>query len=1182
MSEPLGLSAEQERAVRAPLGDVCVLAGAGSGKTRVLTARYVEHVVAHGLAPRRVAALTFTEKAAREMRKRIAEALERAGAHAARLEAEQAPISTLHAFCARLLRRNAVAAGLDPAFRVLDQDAALLLQAETLERVAERLAARADAADLRLALRRVAGSAPLEVLFDLLTKVRASAAEVGTLGWHEAPGGVDGARRRLAELQREATAALQAWAGRPKAALDAARQVDAVLEGRLDCAAATRALREVEIGGKGSQAPKRACKALVEGLATLAAAELDVEGREQVLPWVRKALLELERTYADLKAQRQALDFVDLERETVRLFEGLAARGRRAEGLPVALLVDEHQDTNPVQERILAAVRRHGVPQFSVGDPKQSIYRFRGADVGVLLAEQARVGADRRRELCESYRATPEVAAALNGLGERLFAGERAGVPFAALAPAGRFGPPAAGSPPPVTLALLGRGAHGVGAGRRREAAYVAAWLRRIVDGKVTRRLSKDPRPLTWNDCALLLRARSDLVLYEQGLTAAGIPFRVFRGRGYREAEEIEALRHALRVVHNPHDHFALAALLRGPALAAHDADLLRWFEPGHDPWPRLEADERPRVREVVAALRALRRQAAHADLPDVVGAVVDRLGLLGAALAQPDGLRRAANLRRAVALADDLAETGRHDLAAFLRHLELLDDLEVEQAEAPALGEDGDAVTLLTVHAAKGLEWPVVVLADAGRKPPPPKDPFLLAAGGASVALKLEDALEGEAHEPGGYQALADLAAAAAAQESLRLLYVALTRAEQHLLVTCTHQGPTSEGQPKGAEGWARDLFGALGRSLEAGVADVPVGAGAVRLVIEDAPPEVRAPVPAVGASAPLGPSEAAEVALYLERAASVPPTLGGTRYVVSVSELLTFAASPQELYRQRLVPRPVHLASGAADLHERPREPANEREPAEGLDPEGRGERAAARRRDDEPSNGSRGLDRAALGTAVHAVLERWPPGPGAGAGEALLAEALADAFPGAFPERVPPEARALAATMVERFAATDVARDLAAARASGADAWPEAAFHARIRFPDGARVAGFEHLLVRGTVDLWLPRPAAAGRAAGVWIVDHKTNPPTKAYPTPESLARHYAPQLRLYALAAERLLGQDVAGAALLLLDPGWGADALEVPVEIDGEALEETRRLCQAFAIAELEDRWPEDWRLLLP
>jgi ATP-dependent helicase/nuclease subunit A len=635
--------------------------------------------------------------------------------------------------------------------------------------------------------------------------------------------------------------------------------------------------------------------------------------------------------------------------------------------------------------------------------------------------------------------------------------------------------------------------------------------------------------------------------LIEEALTAAGIPFRVRGGRGYRAADEIAALGHALRVVHNPRDEHALACLLRGPALAAGDDDLLGWFGHGVPATERLEADPRAEVRALVRALHELRGLAARGDLARLVAATAERLALDTAALARPDGARRAANLRRAVALAHDLGEAGRHDLAAFLRHLETLDKLEVEQAEAPAVGEDGDALTLDTMHGAKGLEWPVVVLPDLGRKGAGEAEPWYLAPP-EGIAAKLRDPLDGELGRPAGYGALQEREALAGDQELLRLFYVATTRAEQHLLLTATYPAlGSTTGRPRYVEGFGRLLCTQVVTEFEHGERHVALGDGGLHLVVAPLPPAPEPPEAAPAASGP-DPAAAAEAERVLAAAAEPLATLGGTRYVVSVSELLLFARSPREHYAER---------------HATPEEP-----PAASEAPPSGGEW-------DEPAPELGREERMALGRAVHAAIERWTPGAAPDT-DAALADEL-----GREPE---PALAALAREMAARFMLSAVARDLGAALAAGGDVRRELAFHARIRFPAGQPVAGLEGLLVRGGIDLWLPRGAGdrgAGEGGGVWIVDHKTNAPTAAHPTPASLAEHYAPQLRLYALAAERLLGHDVAGASLLLLDPGWGAEALEVPVDVSGPALEETRRLCRAFAVAELEDRWPADWHDLL-
>jgi ATP-dependent exoDNAse (exonuclease V) beta subunit len=238
--------------------------------------------------------------------------------------------------------------------------------------------------------------------------------------------------------------------------------------------------------------------------------------------------------------------------------------------------------------------------------------------------------------------------------------------------------------------------------------------------------------------------------------------------------------------------------------------------------------------------------------------------------------------------------------------------------------------------------------------------------------------------------------------------------------------------------------------------------------------------------------------------------------------------------------------------------------------VDPEGSRARRAVRVEGDEPAGpGARdraAVARAALGRAVHALLEHWHPGAVPDVEGALATE---------LGTGVPAGAREAVEAMLERFSRSAVAGRLGSALAAGDDVRRELPFHARIRFPGGARVEPFDALLVKGSIDLWLPEDGE------VRLVDYKTNARTREHASPESLGEHYAWQLRLYALAAERLLGRDVRGASLLLLDPGWGPEAVEVPVDVSGPALEEARRLCQAFARAARDDRWPMDWHDLL-
>lgn len=1173
---PLPLSEAQRRAVGHPLADALVTAGAGSGKTRVLTARFAHLVREHGLGVRRVAALTFTEKAAAELRERAAQ-LFGAGEEETRAGVEFAPISTLHAFFAALLRLHAVEAGLDPAFQVLDERAAGLLEAEARDLVCRRLAR--EEPDLLAALEHLGEDpgATLAAALRLLRGAGVPAARLSLCAGPEAPGPPPAELAALAAAFEEEGAAAgltadPALRDRFAEALAGARRAAAALGAGEPEAAFDLFEAADRLGAPGwprRRALGAARKALGEALSAAAERALDAWAGRRVLPALQRGVVLLDETFRSLRRERGGLDFADLEIEALALLEAADAGGAPPDLVPAALLVDEYQDTNPLQARILAHLRTRA-PHFAVGDPKQGIYRFRRADVGVILAERERVGPAGRHALAESYRAHPALVDVVNEVFERLFAGGAAGVPYEPLVARGAYAP--APEPLAEVVAVDGGAEAPLDAVRVEEAEWIAGRIRDLVaSGTPCLAQAAGGRPLRYGDVAVLVRARGPLDAIEEALARHGVPFVTHGGSGFFTAAEITDLVHALRAIHDPEDRHALAALLAGPLCGADEAQLARWFDPEGEGTPRerlaRDAASDRRLAELLHALTALAERAVLDDPAGVVRALLYDLGLFEAVLLEPQGPRRAANLRKALWVAEGLTEQGARGLGGLLRLLETLRDGEAREPQAPAAGEEVDAVQVLTVHGAKGLEFPVVFLADAGRRPGRSAQPPLLHDGAGGLGVTVRDPFEGRRRAGAGHRRLDALERAAAAEESLRLLYVALTRAKERVYVTFSHAGYIKSGLPARAEGWARALWELLGGAPGPGPEVRPLGAATLVLRALARPPQARPAPPPATLEGPPDPAADREAEARVGRACRPTAPLGGTRFVVGVSELMRFAAGPARLYHERLVPADLAAVPGPPPALPEDAEPdagesellASRREGREAFDepapaaPEGGGASAAAR------------------GRAVHRLIEQLgpdlaPPTP------AALRAALAAELEGAEPAAAD---LALCATLVGRFLATPTAAALGAALRRGHGVARELAFHAAVRFPHGARVGGFEALLVKGSIDLLLDGPD------GLWIVDHKTNARGPGAADPAALAGRYGWQLALYALAVERLHGRDVAGARLLLLHPSWGAEAVEVPVDVSGARLGEARRLCQAFAVAELEGRWPERFEDLL-
>ncbi|MHC5011141.1 MAG: UvrD-helicase domain-containing protein [Planctomycetota bacterium] len=1136
--------------------------------------RFLHLVERHRLPVRRLTALTFTEKAAAQMRERIATLLGERGRRDEQQDVEFAPISTIHAFCARLLRVHAVEAGVDPAFRVLDESESRLLREDAA--VASERALRLE--DPAVAAALTAVDAGRDDLVGFLDRLRGAGLDVTGLRWRVEAAAEDRARVEDAIGAFLAGASYDAFlSSRAATVLEECRAaLDGGVDAAFELAAAAAAVHAVTPRkGNGKRGFLGAKKTLRELLEQEASARLDRLAARDYAPHLIQVLAVMQQTYDEMKEERGALDFTDLEVRTLRLLDTLAARDRPLAHVPAALLVDEYQDTNPLQGRILERLRRQGCTQFSVGDPKQSIYRFRRADVRVLAEESRRVGAERNLALTHTFRARPALVDCFNHFHERLFADAAAGVAHVPMKAAGAFRD---GPGPEIELAVVdGGGGVRVADARRGEARWIAAWIRQFVGRRIERsRLdgggaATPPRTLSYGDIAILLRARTDLETYEEALLAAKIPFRTHKGRGYFLTEEIGDLLHVLRALHDPADTFALACAMTGPTVGATDGDLLRWFPDSREadrdrlePWRRFlrEADAGGTHASAASTYRRLRTFAVAGSLRRVLEGVLDDLGLMDVVLLQPDGERRGANLRKTLALARAIERDGRHGLADLLRHVELLREREVREAEASLGRGDEDVVQINTVHGAKGLEYPVVILADVGRREQR-RAPGLVFDEDGGFTAKLRHPLEGTAMRPAAYEALDAIEKRFDVEESVRLLYVALTRAEEKVLITGACTGWTRAGKPAHFDGWGERLRTTLDLDLSSasGARTVDMGTGRFRYAVVDPPVASPAPVPVrVEAGADAG----READALLARAGREAAPLGGTPYVVTVSELLAFAHSPSRLYGARM----AHDAQATAAPSPAP-EPEDPASGDEVFDPEAE-RRAEAERLWDEGTEVVDGLDRAALGRAFHVLLERLRPGEAEPAAEEIrraVAEEFASAPPAETPGRL--------GGMVRRFLRSDTGRRFRAALDGDEDVRREVSFHARIRFPAGARVGPFESLLVRGSMDLWLPE------GDGVVIVDYKTNPPGTRFRDPDELARYYDWQLRLYALAAERIRGEDVAGARLVLVDDGWGREAVEIAVDIGGGALEEARRLCQAFARAELEARWPGRWKDLL-
>ena len=548
---------DQRAAVASRTGSALLAANAGSGKTAVMVERFVEAVLDDGVPVGAVLALTFTEKAAGELRERVRRRFTALGEDDRARETEAAWVGTIHGFCARVLRARPLAAGLDPRFTVLDEPAARRLAEAAYERALEAWAGArgAPAVDVAAAY----GPGLRELVLAVHDTLRSRGEGHPRLPIPPPlpapdPGALDAARAA-------ALAALEGGDGKKVAAARAALErlrltAPVPWPGDLDAAKLTSGARLLE---------QPACDDYRAAWEDYRGACADHHARDALI-LLDDLLDRFGREYEAAKAARAGVDFADLELRVRDLLAEPAARAAWAERFTL-IMVDEFQDTNRLQLELLESLTRDNL--FAVGDEFQSIYRFRHADVSIFRELRERLGSEAVRRLAHNFRSGEELLDVLNGafapeLGERF-------TPLAAGAvvpegPLRLFDPDPVTGDPPVELLVtdqrgwedlereVGLAGFATQVWRRAEARLVAHRLRAEVDG--------GRRP---GDIVVLVRATGSLRLLEQALEEQGLPTYVVGGRGYWSQEQVRDGVAYLSALANPRAEESLLAVLSSP-----------------------------------------------------------------------------------------------------------------------------------------------------------------------------------------------------------------------------------------------------------------------------------------------------------------------------------------------------------------------------------------------------------------------------------------------------------------------------------------------------------------------------------------------------------------------------------------------------------------------------------------
>jgi ATP-dependent helicase/nuclease subunit A len=1042
------LEPEQAAAAYEIRKHISVTAGPGSGKTTVLVERYL-HILRQNpnLNIDQVVAITFTNRAANEMRERLREELNLILQTAVPDERRQwlnykrtldgAVITTIHGFCARLLREFPVEARVDPQFLLLDEHrAAMLLEAVVEETLTEFISAgHVEISRLTLGIGRGKLAAALAQLY---RDVRGQGLSLDELAMKTAQSHATEAdhAQALVDLARTMDDFLAIPRKTPTARGNHATVIECwssfrpfigkipEIEDLADYCRAIEAFRKARPSAAGNlKEHVQAVDALVwekELLGRVPQVSLDLFAKQYALE-ISLLLTRIDERLNEEKHKISALDFDDLELRTLELLTRPEVLTRAAERYKF-FLVDEFQDTNGLQRQLLERLAlqktgRNSANLFIVGDPKQSIYGFRGADVAVFSEMTATLLAagGESKPLRLNFRSQPPLINFFNFLFERLFKPtedvsprEQAELGYVGLEPSEAKRELRDGGP--LVELMITTEASGneddpkaEQTSRELDAEQLARRIISLVDagsaltgsagvspasgddrnqpevetsnlpgmtfhdgGRDARAPSKsgsDIPKVKYSDIALLFRAMTNVGVYESVFRRANIPYQTVLGRGFYERPEIRDLIQLLRFLDNKTDELALAAVLRSPQCGISDNALLAlrcapWLDEvdtgdplrhftqtrklyhalnRHRDIAYISDDEHRLLDRAAELIRGLIARQHHYSLSTLLRFAVERSEFAPVIAATFDGAQRLANVERLFTLAERFERSGAHLIRDFVRYVEEFEAIGSRESEGQ-IDEATNAVKLMTIHQAKGLEFPVVIIPDLQRSSRPPEN-WVLLDRQQGLTLKVPDG-RGKLVAGLTFSQFEKRHALREQFESMRLLYVAATRAQDRLILS----GTTKELDKLGTRGgtWLHWIW----QSLELPAKELSPRTGVVdltndlqlKVTLNIAEEQAAAAAEAKRAGGDEDAPSALDGALDDSEAATAEsiaeafPLLGTVEversravHRFSVTQLINYQRCPRQYYFDRVLHAPAPDALAVWNNAEAPEPPAN-----------------------------------------------------------------------------------------------------------------------------------------------------------------------------------------------------------------------------------------------------------------
>lgn len=826
---------EQKRAIEFEGGSAIVSAAAGSGKTAVLVERIIRILrdEENPINADEIVVATFTEKAAGELKNRLnaalAEAIEKnpESEHlkSQLLRLEDASISTISAFCLDILRRNSASLEISPDFSVIDEAEGKLLFSRSMDAVLERFYAKSSEEDKNLIYSWYGGENDnrlcelLRLLYDFSKNLPDS--EKSFAGWldmyenpqnvpqksidsfaaaHIAPA-VDEIQEILSELSaleaEKARAYAAAWneLTEPFFAIENYSQAGELLSEL--ALAKPPALPRSSKGFDNSlikehnEVLKERWSSALEAAGLISRMESDYRECAPVLKILMRLTQQLDEEFSEQKNSKNAVDFADIELKTLKLLrnEKIAEQLRRNISM---IIVDEFQDSNEIQYEIFSRLSRGGQNMFFVGDVKQSIYRFRGADPRVFV----RLLNDDNFtviQLNRNFRSSDAVIDSVNAIFEGTMTSSLGGIDYDDSQKLVRGAECYSTDDENRTELVMLYGADAENS-RKREAAYIADRIRDMVEaGFPVTEKNGEKRPCRYGDFAVLMgRYSANAHIYKNALARLGIPFEAKDESGYTDFAEVKFALAFLRVIDNPYRDLDLTAVLTLPPYSFTAQELAETKLGGGSErcasmysGLRRYAEKSEKARSFCAELDELREFAQEQSAEELIRKIYDESPFVEAMRALPDGEKRDANLKLLIGYARRFNESAGRSLYDFLSFMSRAEREQVRLAQAKSGEASAQSVKLMTIHGSKGLEFPICIVANLSSEQKSRENPYISLETGSGIGMKIIDCERRLKIDTFGMNSIVQSNSEQERSEEMRLLYVAATRAKEKLIFT-------------------------------------------------------------------------------------------------------------------------------------------------------------------------------------------------------------------------------------------------------------------------------------------------------------------------------------------------------------------------------------------------------------